>query len=182
MARNRGDGTGAGSTRSIDTTYEAVPLLGRHSPRLARLRDVARRGDPARTAADGLKLVAELARRGVPIEEVFVAEDALPAVLAEPALAAVARRGRMVRVDADALERVAPTRTSQGVLAVVPVRPVLVPTAGVVLYLDRVQDPGNVGAVIRAAAALGATGVACSPGCADPYSPRVLRSSAGWAL
>jgi len=45
-----------------------------------------------------------------------------------------------------------------------------------------VQDPGNVGGVIRCAAAFGASGVACSPGCADPFSPRAVRASAGQAL
>lgn len=182
MGQEREDTTGAGSTRRIDTMADAVPAIGRHSPRLARLRDLARRTDPQRTVADGLKLVVELARRGVPLEEVFVAEEILPTVLAEPALATVARCGRLFQADGETLDRVAPTRTSQGVLAVVSVSPVPVPVGGVVLFLERVQDPGNVGAVIRAAAALGASGVACSPGCADPYSPRVLRASAGWAL
>jgi RNA methyltransferase, TrmH family len=51
-----------------------------------------------------------------------------------------------------------------------------------VLYLDRLQDPGNLGGVIRSAAALGASGIACSPGCADPFSPRAIRASAAQSL
>jgi RNA methyltransferase, TrmH family len=45
-----------------------------------------------------------------------------------------------------------------------------------------VQDPGNVGAAIRCAAAFEASAVACSGGCADPFSPRSIRASAGHAL
>jgi TrmH family RNA methyltransferase len=85
-------------------------------------------------------------------------------------------------VDDATLARVAPTTTPQGLLAIVRVPHHRLEPAGVLVYLDRVQDPGNVGAVIRSAAAFGASGVACSPGCASPFSWRSLRASAGHAL
>lgn len=50
------------------------------------------------------------------------------------------------------------------------------------LYLDGIQDPGNLGAVARVAEGLGATGLLLSPGCADPNHPRALRGSAGSLL
>ncbi|MBI2838652.1 MAG: RNA methyltransferase [Acidobacteria bacterium] len=53
---------------------------------------------------------------------------------------------------------------------------------GAVLVLHGVQDPGNVGAVIRLAAAFGAAGVILGPGCATPYNPKVSRGSAGAVL
>jgi TrmH family RNA methyltransferase len=90
-------------------------------------------------------------------------------------LDAAERQSRVYLVDDDTLARVAPTTTPQGLLAVVRVPQHRLEPAGVAVYLDRVQDPGNVGAVIRSAAAFGATGVACSPGCASPFSWRSLR-------
>lgn len=55
----------------------------------------------------------------------------------------------------------------------------VVATGGLQLWLDAVQDPGNVGTLIRTAAAAGATAVVLGPGCADPWSPRVLRAGMG---
>jgi TrmH family RNA methyltransferase len=48
-----------------------------------------------------------------------------------------------------------------------------------VVYVDGVQDPGNVGTLIRAAAAFGASAVVTSSGCADPYGPKTVRAAMG---
>ena len=50
------------------------------------------------------------------------------------------------------------------------------------LYLDRIQEPGNLGALARVAEGLGAAGLLLSPGCAEPNHPRALRASAGSLL
>jgi RNA methyltransferase, TrmH family len=50
------------------------------------------------------------------------------------------------------------------------------------LVLDAVQDPGNVGTLMRTAEAAGATGIVLLPGTADPWSPKVLRSAMGSAF
>ena len=50
------------------------------------------------------------------------------------------------------------------------------------VVLDGIQDPGNVGAIIRTAAAFEASGVLLTEGCADPFAPKALRASAGTAL
>ena len=50
---------------------------------------------------------------------------------------------------------------------------------GLSLYLDEVQDPGNLGAIIRLADWFGIRHVLCSPGCADPFSPKTVQSTMG---
>lgn len=48
-----------------------------------------------------------------------------------------------------------------------------------VLYVDHVADPGNLGTLLRSALAFGATALATSPGCVDPLSPKVVRAGMG---
>lgn len=50
---------------------------------------------------------------------------------------------------------------------------------GLIVALDRVQDPGNLGTVIRTADAMGAAGLVLGPGCADPYAPKPIRAAMG---
>ncbi|HEY6844250.1 MAG TPA: TrmH family RNA methyltransferase, partial [Thermoanaerobaculia bacterium] len=52
----------------------------------------------------------------------------------------------------------------------------------IVVALDGVQDPGNVGTIVRLAAAFDAGGVVLLPGCADAYGPKAIRASAGAIL
>lgn len=51
--------------------------------------------------------------------------------------------------------------------------------AGLIVALDRVQDPGNLGTILRTADAMGAAGLLLGEGCADPYAPKPLRAAMG---
>ncbi len=67
----------------------------------------------------------------------------------------------------------------QGVAAVAAIPQYTDVKTGFIVALDDVQDPSNVGAVIRTADAAGASGVALSKGCADAFSPKTVRASMG---
>jgi TrmH family RNA methyltransferase len=84
-------------------------------------------------------------------------------------------------VDGKALSEISPTRHPQGVLAVADEPPFRQwdGAEGVALYLDGIQDPGNVGAIVRCAASLGGAAVLLSPRSADPFHPTSVRGSAG---
>jgi TrmH family RNA methyltransferase len=93
-------------------------------------------------------------------------------------------RAGCVRVSDRVFSSIADTVTPQWVIAVVERRKWTAADVkpGFVLGLENISDPGNVGALIRTAAAAGATGVLLSPGCADPFSPKAIRAAAGAAL
>lgn len=75
--------------------------------------------------------------------------------------------------------KLSPVATPSGVLAVIPTpRPEPV-TGRFVLLLEAIQDPGNLGAILRTAAATGVSDVLLSPGCADAWSPKALRGGQG---
>lgn len=95
-------------------------------------------------------------------------------------------RGRGVNVYPVAdelLKDICDTKTPQGIAAVAEIsRPKmgsLLDSGKIIVLLDRIQDPGNLGAIIRTAHAAGAGGVILSEGCADPYSSKVLRATMG---
>lgn len=156
--------------------------LGKHNPRLAAVRNIAQGKDEHRTLVDGLKLLRDLWRRGLSPEAVYATEDVALTWTDDPDLARLPSLVPCYRLPASVLHRLAPTQHSQGVLAVFPVPHWDQPRGDCVVFLDRVQDPTNVGAVVRVAAALGAGSVVCSPGCANPFSPKAVRASAGTCL
>jgi TrmH family RNA methyltransferase len=137
---------------------------------------------------EGWKRVADaLARDDVPVLEAWVADDAAPAEADDLARGAARRRVPFGVAPRRELDRACGTTTPQGAAALVPdvARPaaeVVAAARGTLVLLDRVQDPGNVGAVFRAAAALGAGGVLVGEGTSDPLRAKALRASAGTAL
>jgi TrmH family RNA methyltransferase len=152
--------------------------LGRHSARLKELRRRVRERARGEVIVDGRRLVEDLVRWRLSIRELYLAEGVEVDAATTSAAAGCWELASSVFAD------IAPTRNPQGVLAVVdeprePTRPV---GGKVVVFLDGVQDPGNLGAVIRCVAGIGGDAVVLSPGCADPYHWAALRASAGAAL
>jgi TrmH family RNA methyltransferase len=78
------------------------------------------------------------------------------------------------------MQAVSDTQTPQGVLAVIDLRKVDLPEKlDFILIPDGVSDPGNLGAMLRTAAAAGVQAVFLPPGAADPFAPKVLRAGMG---
>jgi TrmH family RNA methyltransferase len=152
------------------------------------IRDLHRRKARERRAlalAEGVRLVEEALAAGVAITGAVTA-PALEATPRGQALkAALARAGVAVEEVGDAeLVELADTEHPQGVVAVVTPRAWTLadirPTPlHPVLALDGVQDPGNVGTILRTALALGASGVVALPGTADLWGPKALRGAMG---
>lgn len=151
-----------------------------------RLHDLARgRGEPGLHLLEGAKSVHDALGTGA-VREVYVAHGLEAATAAGLEAAAAAAGVPLQSVAGADLERASDTVRPQGVLAVVAdtAEPLerLVQRPGLLAWLDGVQDPGNVGAVVRVAVAFGAAGLLVGAGSADPLGLKALRASAGLAL
>lgn len=152
------------------------------------VRDLRRRRGRERRAlalAEGIRLVEEAVAAGRPLRGA-VQSPALEATSRGRALkAALAERGiPSVAVTDAELAELADTEQPQGIVAVIEpaawsLAEIPLAPGAVVLVLDAVQDPGNVGALARTALGLGAAGLVALPGTADLTNPKVLRASMG---
>ncbi len=138
-------------------------ITSSHNDRLKTLRKLQRRRD-GRFVAEGEDLLAAADAAGwEPLERYVAAGSGLDGVEVEPELLGkVSALGSGTRALAVYEERWAPT-----------------PSGPVCVALWGVKDPGNVGTVLRSAAAFGAASVALGPGTADPYGPKAVRASMG---
>jgi len=158
-------------------------ITSRQNPRLAEARRLAQSSRERRKAGrcilEGEHLVAVYCDRVGPPELLIVADDAAD----DPRIAALAARmppTATLAVPAALFAEIAALPVDVGVLAVVPTpRPVMPAPGRFCVLLDDVQDPGNVGTILRTAAAAGVEQVLLSKHCAFAWSPKVLRAGQG---
>jgi len=118
---------------------------------------------------EGIKLINEAIEYNHTIKNIFYCPDMINYNLELPAY----------KVTKEVISKMADTSTPQGIIAICEIPQGQVKLKERLIYLDRVQDPGNVGTIIRTADAFGFDGVLLSDGCADVYSPKVVRSTMG---
>ena len=130
--------------------------------------------------AEGPKLCLELAH-GCTLQTLYATEKALTHT---PELEAFA--GKTVLVTEPVAQKLSGTKTSQDVFGVFEhpgwQAADILAKGRRILALEAVQDPGNVGTLLRSAAAFGFDAVLLSDGCASPFAPKTLRASMGAAV
>jgi RNA methyltransferase, TrmH family len=179
-------------------------ITSRENRWLKRFRAALRGTGPAEgepIGVEGPKLVEDALRSGLEAEALLVGESAEPALDAILTAASSSEAGiprsRILRTTDKLFASVAGTETPQGLAALFrkpgwQLEDILRGAADengarfsdspLVVVMAGVQDPGNVGTIVRSAEAFGATGVIAARGTADPWSPKALRASAVSAL
>jgi TrmH family RNA methyltransferase len=160
--------------------------VARHNQRLKELRLAFRRAEltaQGECAIEGVKLLEEALRSGQHLDSVFFSESARP--LAEKLLPQIGARTETLVLPNALFNSIVPSDAPQGVAALVKLA-----VFSSVQLLDRsndgpfvvaagLQDPGNLGTILRSAEAFGAAGIFLTEGTVSPYNSKVLRGSAG---
>lgn len=162
--------------------------MGLSKRREALLRRLRRRSTREREGlflVEGIRAAGDAVRRGGDIR-FAVCSPRLRTLEGGAALAALLESAGVdtTGVDDDVLEELADTETPQGVLLACrqptwPLDDVIGSADRGLLLLDGVQDPGNVGTLVRSAAAFGLGGVLALDGTVDPWNPKAVRAAAG---
>jgi TrmH family RNA methyltransferase len=159
-------------------------ITSRQNPVVTEFRDAARGDVEGVMLLDGEHLIQEALASGIQLRLVAVAERVAQSASVQRIAGAGAR---VVVVTDPVLAAMSPVRSPSGMVAIA-CRPagrledVFARKPQLVVMLHGVQDPGNVGAIARAAEACGATGLVCGERTADPYGWKALRGAMGSTL
>lgn len=164
-----------------------MPISGKDNPQVKRWRlltaDRRARRETGLFACEGARLCADAAKSGVEVVLLLYTEKAAATYVAQMEILLKAARRAEVITPAVA-QHMSDTDAPQGIFCICAMPQCTKDAAtldekGRYLALEDVQDPANLGAVIRTAEALGLRGLLLSDGCCDVYNPKVLRASMG---
>jgi TrmH family RNA methyltransferase len=176
----------AKAARTRNQAERLRPVAGRHNQRLKELRIAFRRGElsaQGECAIEGVKLLEEALRSGQHLESAFFSESARP--LAEKLLPQIGARTETLVLPNALFNSIVPSDAPQGVAALVKLAAFSSAqlldrcTDGPFVVAAGLQDPGNMGTILRSAEAFGAAGIFLTEGTVSPYNSKVLRGSAG---
>lgn len=161
-------------------------IEGRHNPLVKELRQAFAHGEPTATgdcAIEGVRIVEEAIRSGLRFRAVFFRESAQN--LAERLLPQIGSHVETLLVPDKVFDSAVASETPQGVAALVRLKEFSIEDVlerlqlGPVIVVVGLQDPGNLGTILRSAEAFGSAGIVLGEGTVSPFNSKVIRASAG---
>ncbi|MBI6874613.1 TrmH family RNA methyltransferase [Clostridium aciditolerans] len=147
---------------------------------IKKLKDKKYRIESSRFLIEGFRFVGEALQSDFIVSSVFVSENALDRWQSFSMQDKVQKNTKVYSVTDQILKVISSTDTPQGIVAVVNNKSIEVENKqGFYTLVDKVQDPGNMGTIIRTAHAAGALGVIITKGTVDIYNEKTLRSTMG---
>ncbi|MEW5866259.1 MAG: RNA methyltransferase [Bacillota bacterium] len=162
-----------------------VEITSRHNPRIQEVRKLKRRKHRLARRLfllEGVRSVEEAVDAGARVCEVLVTPHLFRCPRGKSLYERLVARGaRVVGVTDEVLASVSDTETPQGIVAVVDIPDQELYLGGnpLVIVADGISDPGNLGTLVRSAAAFGFAGVVLSGGTVDVYNPKCVRATMG---
>ncbi|CAN5577142.1 RNA methyltransferase [soil metagenome] len=130
--------------------------------------------------AEGLRAVTSLLDHGSQLPILLIDADRHDEVPETLLAAADAAEARMMNVSSDVFQYLSDVEAPQPVIGVFSMaRQEIPPSPRVVVALDGIQDPGNLGSILRTCRAAGVDAILMLRGTVDPYNPKVVRATAG---
>jgi RNA methyltransferase, TrmH family len=161
-------------------------IEGRHNALVKELRQAfahAELTESGECAIEGIRIVEEAIRSGLKFRAVFFRESAEN--IAEKLLPQIGSHVETLLVPDSIFDGAVPSETPQGIAALVRLREFSLDDilerlqVGPVMVLVGLQDPGNLGTILRSAEAFGSAGVVLGEGTVSPFNSKVIRASAG---
>jgi len=173
-------------SESAPSAHRLRRIEGRHNPLVKQLRQAFSRSEVTETgdcAIEGLRILEEAIRSGLRFSAVFFRESAQDR--AERLLPQIGAQVETLLLPDKLFDSVVPSESPQGVAALVRFKELSLDDVmermqvGPVVVLAGLQDPGNLGTILRSAEAFGSAGVVLGEGTVSPFNSKVIRASAG---
>lgn len=164
-----------------------IEIKSRKNPLIKEIKSLYRKKERKNKGlfiVEGIKIIEEIIDRKYSFRAIIYTDLILENHDGRQLLFKMGNIKNLVHVPDDIFREISDTENPQGILGVanIPINNIEkldLNTAKFLLYLDRVQDPGNMGTIIRTADAFKIDGIIISEGSVDPYNPKVVRATMG---
>lgn len=133
---------------------------------------------------EGIKIVEELVDENYLFKKIVYTDSVFSNKDGKALIQKIGNSKKLVKVSEDLFKEISDTENPQGILGLVniplyKIEDLNLDNINLLLYLDEIQDPGNMGTIIRSADAFNIDGIIIPEGCVDPYNPKVARATMG---